>query len=283
MEIYRGIVTSYSRADHTADVMLVGSLSRVMLSVPVSYQVAPAQMKLNTRCGVMLFAEGDQGVVMCTFGVPSTRPRDVQSVIGNAWSDHFLGEAFRDEYDKDLSTGSTIQLMDAAHGGVLEFKAGAGQWRRAILWLGDAAGNYDTLDADEGWMMRARFKLDVITNILARMGARDASQNNAIYVGATINTGPNWYVQTRTGGGGWNNVASDVAVDTEWHEHEMSVYPTDAPGHQVDYWLDGTVIASTTVDVPTAVLTPMLAVTTAVASVKKAYFDRWDVIVRNLA
>lgn len=68
MELYRGVVRSYDPATHTASVLLVGSMSRVLLSVPVSQQVVADVMAEGTACGVLFYAEGAEGVVVCTLG-----------------------------------------------------------------------------------------------------------------------------------------------------------------------------------------------------------------------
>jgi len=72
MEFHRGLVRSYDATTHTAAVLLVGSMSRVLLSLPVSHQIGPGLMVEGAACGVAFFAEGSQGVVVCTFdGAPA--------------------------------------------------------------------------------------------------------------------------------------------------------------------------------------------------------------------
>jgi hypothetical protein len=68
MDFYRGVVRSYDEASHTANVLLVGSMSRVLLGVAVSQQIGPELMVEGAPCGVLFFAEGATGVVVCTFG-----------------------------------------------------------------------------------------------------------------------------------------------------------------------------------------------------------------------
>lgn len=71
MEFYRGVVRSYDQTNHTANVLLVGSMSRVVLAVPVSHQIGSELMAEGADCGVLFFAEGAAGVVICTFdGAP---------------------------------------------------------------------------------------------------------------------------------------------------------------------------------------------------------------------
>jgi hypothetical protein len=70
MEFYRGLVRAYDAANHKAAVLLAGSMSRVLLNVPVAHQIGPELMAEGTACGVLFFAEGASGVVVCTFDGP---------------------------------------------------------------------------------------------------------------------------------------------------------------------------------------------------------------------
>jgi hypothetical protein len=71
MEFYRGVVRSYDGTNHRADVLLVGSMSRVLLKTPVAQQIGPELMVEGASCGVLFFAEGGTGLVVCTFdGAP---------------------------------------------------------------------------------------------------------------------------------------------------------------------------------------------------------------------
>lgn len=71
MEIHRGIVRAYDSTNHQADVMIYGSMSRVVLSVPVAHSIGAELMAVGVDCGVIFFAPSDSGVVVCTFtGAP---------------------------------------------------------------------------------------------------------------------------------------------------------------------------------------------------------------------
>jgi hypothetical protein len=74
MEFQRGLVRSYDATTHTAAVLLAGSMSRVVLSIPVAHHIAPHLMTEGAACGVAFFAEGSQGVIVCTFDGPATTP-----------------------------------------------------------------------------------------------------------------------------------------------------------------------------------------------------------------
>jgi len=87
---------------------------------------------------------------------------------------------------------------------------------------------------------------------------------------------------TRTGGGAVNAVDSGVAADTDPHVHRLIAYPITG-GRQVDYFLDGAQIASTTVNVPTAVLTPLARCYAAAVAARALGLDYWGVIPMNLA
>ena len=71
MRFYRGVVRSYDSTNHKADVLLVGSMSGVVLGVPVAHHIGGELMVAGAACGVLFFDEGADGVVMCTFeGAP---------------------------------------------------------------------------------------------------------------------------------------------------------------------------------------------------------------------
>jgi hypothetical protein len=71
MDFYRGVVRSYDETSHRANVLLVGSMSRVLSKVPVAQQIGPELMVEGAACGVLFFAEGGTGLVVCTFdGAP---------------------------------------------------------------------------------------------------------------------------------------------------------------------------------------------------------------------
>jgi hypothetical protein len=71
MDFYRGVVRSYDDTNHRANVLLVGSMSRVLSKVPVAHQIGPELMVEGAACGVLFFAEGGSGLVVCTFdGAP---------------------------------------------------------------------------------------------------------------------------------------------------------------------------------------------------------------------
>jgi len=67
MEFHRGLIRAYDESTHTAAVLLAGSLSRTIANMPVSQQIGPELLTEGTACGVAFFAEGSQGVVVCTF------------------------------------------------------------------------------------------------------------------------------------------------------------------------------------------------------------------------
>ena len=195
--------------------------------------------------------------------------------ILRGWKDEFFGDVLADQYDIALNNGS-ITLVDGRHGGAVRVQAdaSAGNWAR--LWLGTAAGNHDTLDADYGWVQIA------IVNTMYQndagifvFGASDSTTDDYITVGARSG---NWTIRCRAGGVYSSTVGG--AVDTSYHVHAAEVYPTDG-GHQVDYWVDGVLVASHTTDIPTAVITPFLYVYTPDAVIRYMECDYWAVMPRR--
>ena len=71
MQLHRGVIRAYDATNHRADVLLVGSMSRVVLGLAVAHQIGPELVVEGAACGVLFFAEGASGVVVCTFdGAP---------------------------------------------------------------------------------------------------------------------------------------------------------------------------------------------------------------------
>lgn len=196
------------------------------------------------------------------------------------WKDDFFGDAIDARYASSIvGVGSGLSLVDGAHGGWLRLTAGPAAARYAYLWLGDAIGGQDTLDADEGWIQISRMKLSHTTNFLAMFGVYNAALAHYIQAGYSSAVGANWLLRG-SDGAPWNN-ASTVAADTDWHWHVLNVYPITG-GRRVDYYLDGSLIASQTANVPATVLTPILISYSLGAAARSMDVDYWAVIPRNL-
>lgn len=196
--------------------------------------------------------------------------------------DDFFGDLLRDEYETQFNGGGAFALRPI-HGGVFRLRcnAGSGNWRR--LWLGDQAQTYPTLDADHGWVQLARFALTDVTDVFAYFGAWD-NANDHIMAGFNSVTGANWILVTDDGTGPTTVDSGVAAVAGCQCWHALDVYPTDDPvGHQVDYWLDKRIIATTTVDIPATTITPFFYLynLSAVAT-RNLLLDYWAVIPRNL-
>jgi len=201
------------------------------------------------------------------------------------WKDDFLGDVIADQYTAvSNGAGSGGALLNNAPGGFYQLTAGAGVGFFHQLWLGDAADGFATLDADEGWVMMARFSLSHTTTIAGEFGVRDLAYNNTIDAGLNVGfLANNWIIKTRTGGGAINTVDTGVVADVSLHWHVLDVYPITGGLRQVDYFLDGARIATTTISVPIAVLTPYVQSYATAAAVRRVYLDFWAVIPRNLA
>lgn len=200
------------------------------------------------------------------------------------WKDDFLGDALHEQYTTEFAGVNSIvaTLWPDAHGGWVNLQSGDGAGRYSRLWLGDAVDGYATLDADEGWVQIVRMKISHTTNIAAEFGAWNSTTNDVILAG--INTpvvAANWSIITRTGGGAVNSVDSGEAADTDWHWHVLDVYPITG-GRQVDYFVDGNLIATTTVSVPIIPITPIVRCYSAAAAIRTNDLDYWAVIPRNL-
>jgi len=282
MIVKRGIIHAYDATTHTAAVQLFGSMSRILLAVPVARHLTAPILETGAACAVAFFAEGSQGLIFATF---DAAPQDTT----RGRNDDFFGKALAPDQYTPVSNGagSGGTLAYATHGlprGVYRLTAGAGVGFYHLLWLGDAANTYPTLDADDGWVMTARMSISATTSMFGMVGARDAAYSNAIDCGLkTDSIADNWIIRTRTAAGAINIVDSGVAADTNPHSHALRVYPIAGGLRQVDYSLDQLVIATTTVAVPTAALTPYIIGYAIAAASRYVDLDHWAIMPTNLA
>jgi len=198
------------------------------------------------------------------------------------WKDDFLGDSLHEQYTPVSNGAGSGGTLLSTHGGAYRLTAGAGAGFYHYLYLGDAADSYGTLDADLGWVMLARMAVSGTTSVLGLFGSRDVAWANFIRLGIDTTLSVNWLIQTRTGGGAVNTVASAVPADTGNHWHAANVYPITGGLRQVDYYLDGVQIATTTISVPTAVLTPMAMCYAVAAASRYMNLDFWGTIPGNL-
>jgi len=199
------------------------------------------------------------------------------------WKDDFLGDQPADQYDVTdvVGAGSSITLLDAAHGGQIGLRAGDDPGRYARLWLGASAGGYNTLDADEGWVQIGLIKYPFLnTDVVHMMGAAATPAfGGYIQVGLDTAIGANYIIQCFDGV--LTTTDSGVAVDNAWHWHVADVYPITG-GRQVDYYLDAAPIASQTTNVPAVVCTPYGITYNRGDAVRRSDWDYWAVIPRNM-
>jgi len=202
--------------------------------------------------------------------------------IMRGWRDDFLGLAIHEQYTAVSGGAGSGGALYAGHGGFYSLTAGAGVGFYHYLWLGNAADGYATLDADLGWVMMVRMNLSHTTNMVGDFGARDSAYNNLLHVGLDTTVSGNWIIRTRIAAGAWTAADSGVAADINPHWHTLDVHPITGGLRQVDYSLDGTRIATTTVNVPTAPLTPDVRCYAPAAFARVVNLDFWGVIPRNL-
>ncbi len=314
MEIYRGQVLAYDATNHKADVALVGSMSGIVRGMPVAHHVGPEVMTADRSCGVVFFGESDDGLVIATFdGVPpawvtSALIKDGEVAVGDlgfdpatqaeldahmagahleldAWGPDldmydlsrgfwydFMGPVLPEQYTT-VESGGSFSIRDA-HGGTLRLRANAGVGNYARLWLGDAAGGYDTLDTDEGWVMLARVRFFDSVSCTLILGAMDPASNvNRVWAGCI---GGNYKLRC-TQAGSSTTVDSGDAVDTgSYHRHAIQ-----AQADRVDYWVDGVLAATCETNVPGAEITPVIyAYNNDAGDQKQVNVDSWATIPR---
>jgi len=289
VDIYRGIVRAYDSANHKADVLLVGSMSRVVLGVPVATNIAAEYVTVGADCGVMLFGEGGSGVGVSGGGaVPPPRldldawgPTLTVDEMVMGWQDHFFGDSLHSQYKSVTGgAGGVISLRDSHHGGVVRLRAYAGVGARAQLWLGDEAGSYDSLDADSGWLQLAKVRYDDLTSMIGMIGAVDSTTGlDRIWAGQQSGS---WKILTRKAG---VSTSFDTGVDIvyqQWYRIACDVYPTNG-GRQVDLWVDGELLGSVDTNVPNVKITPWVYIYNSDAGDGKTmYLDYWGLFPRYL-
>ena len=231
----------------------------------------PSKARQDLRAGSDHFLRRVNPLIGCPLG-------ELDYLRGH--KDDFFGDFIRDEYDQQVNgVGSFIVLLDAVHGGQINLTSGPGNARYAELWLGNRAGNYDTLGADEGWIQIARLKVNVIAagNFDTSMRSGNAAGTRQIFVG--INTwlsAANWVIHCVDFAGN-STTDTGVAFDTDWHWHTAEV-----SSDQVNYYLDGALIGTHTTNVPADILTPCLISYSGGAVARNVNVDFWAVIPRNL-
>jgi hypothetical protein len=198
------------------------------------------------------------------------------------WTDDFFGDGLHEQYSThSYGTGSSGALLTSAHGGIYRLTAGAGDGRYHDLRLADG---YTPIDADEGWVMIARFSISSTGNLAALVGAKDASPaTENLDCGIDTDAGhSNWVIRTRTGGGAVVYTNSGIASDTNMHWHRLDAYPITG-GRRADYYLDGTLIATTSTNIPAVLMMPYWMAYSREAASKYIDLDIAVVIPRNLA
>lgn len=268
MELHRGLVRAYEPTTHTAAVLLVGSLSRTLLSVPVAQHIAAHLVIEGAACGVAFFADGSHAVVLAIIDGPPVPPLILDAIgptltldhVLNGWHDDFLGDLIKDQYTAASSgTAAAGALQNNAHGGVYRLSSGTSTGANHVLYLGNSADAYATLDTDPGWITATLMTVSRTTNAACITGARDAAFNNAVDIGiSTTDVATNWCLRTRTGGGALTALNTGTPADTNPHSHVLHVRPV-AGTLTADYWLDATKIGTTTTNVPSNVLTPYMS------------------------
>ncbi|NIN97696.1 MAG: hypothetical protein GTN93_21825 [Anaerolineae bacterium] len=288
MRVSKGIIRAYDAASHKADVLLVGSLSRVALGVPVSYQVAPEQVAVDTVCGVVFFGEGDRGMVVCTVGDEPAVPlgaggfgpaMDSYDML-RGWREEFFGKQIDARYTT-YSVGSGSQSLVTFHGGVYRLRTTASGSEES-LWLGAAGSAYSSLESlGKGWVMVGLLQHQHCLTAGGQqtmMGvARDTNYNEYIWCGVNYaRSSTNWLVVTNDGVA-VSQSNSGVAFDQDWHYHMLHVHD-----QEVDYYIDSElVVDGHSSNVSTSKMTPILRNYNGTNTDRHLRVNFWTIIPRN--
>ena len=288
MIVERGIIKTYDATNHKAAVQLFGSMSRILLAVPVARHLTAPHLPAGAACAVAFFAEGSQALVFATFdALPEPildlnhygPTLDLRTLTRGSWDD-FLGDAYLPQYTQDPDAGSTVGIWGSVGGGWARLANNAVLWNRARLWLGNSADGYATLDIQGGWMQIARMRLSTVADISATFGVSNAAETNFIGAGTNNAGGPNWEILLRTVASGWVHVQSAVAAATGTKDHALVATPVGG-NYILDYYVSAVKvlsISSASYDIPTGVLTPLLRCQNRAAAARTTWYDSWYVV-----
>jgi len=218
------------------------------------------------------------GVAALERGIASQEARE-RVLVARGWRDDFLGQALHEQYEPRtdaLGVGSFVALQDGAHGGVVRLRAGAAVGAYGRLMLGEQTDLYDTLDPDEGFRMIGRWRISLVTDVLADMFVNAPAWNH-IHIVADTAHGPNWYIRNDNNSGVDNWEDSGVAIDNGWHVHELS-----ATSGRAEHLLDGALINVSTTKIPTVPMTPDMRCLARAAAARYIDMDWWTVRPQNL-
>ena len=172
------------------------------------------------------------------------------AMFGRGHQDDFLGDLLRDEYAVATAGGaSTVALVDGEHGGVVRCTADTTDTNFGALILGSAAGTFDSLDTDNGWVVFWRMRANQLTNIQAVAGVYEWATPGLTYAGFRSDiSAANWMIRSSINGIAFTNLDTGVAADTDWHWHSLAAYDVDGTT-TVGYWVDGVLLGEITTNI----------------------------------
>lgn len=175
------------------------------------------------------------------------------------WKDEFSGDAFHEQYTPaSAGVGTSVTLVNSAHGGWTRLNAGLANGNSAMLVLGNTlAPFYYMLDADNGYCIISRLRLHATTNIQAGVVTFEWTNQYRIFCGLRTDIHANNWIIRCLNAAGNSFTNTGVLADTNWHTHIMKVGPTTT-GHRVDYFLDGGLIGTHTTNIYNGLLHPVL-------------------------
>lgn len=119
-------------------------------------------------------------------------------------------------------------------------------------------------------IMTSRYKLSHTTSIQGEIGFEAASPDNSnnwitLYYDSSV--GANWQAQSASAGTP-TTVDTGIAADTNFHEFRI-----ETTSSKITYFLDGTLAATITTNIPTMLLQPYVFVVSKTGSARDVIFD----------
>ena len=197
------------------------------------------------------------------------------------WKDDFHGHTIDpSRYAFDTagvgSLSFRVNHLGFEPSGWMRGTSGPGAGRYSRVWLGNAIDTRPSLDADFGWAMAVRWRIDVVGSSAMRFGAGNVGGTREIVAGYNSGLGANWIVTCTDGGGASTTAAATgPAIDTSYW---MGLNVTDT---EVNLTLNGALIVTHTTNIPGDLLTPEIFVVSNAGNTVKLDVDVWGTMPRE--
>lgn len=183
------------------------------------------------------------------------------------------------DYDEFLSTenvqskllwnstqsGGSITLgtgVTSGHPGVFQFSSGTTGFSNASINLGKSfilGGGRLVIGfiAQLGQISSSGQNMSPQIGIMDGFGGQvNGNPSNGLYFQYIYSVSPNWQC-INSNAGTKSTTTTTIAADTNWHHFVIDI---NAAASSVNYWIDNTIVATITADIPTVAISPAILV-----------------------